>query len=229
VATIPQGANAAVRRTGSGSAIAQRMVVKTSVRDWKFTQFKNYVKTHQKRDNETWGDYEIRLKGDFDHFDPEKQTTFLTNAIAFLKRQQLGAVKPKSPPKKPAIWSQPYVYKDGHWRSAKIQEMGGDKKPRRTTCDHVEQDLYSRMWWGTEPVWIGFVQNEFPCEDFCIDYFKDLSRGVTVLGFVFSVQESGDYAGAHGFNRGDNATVYFYRGEMSYQAPDGVGAPSPPP
>lgn len=228
-ATVVKRLGAAAHAAGSsGSTALQRMVMKTDVAGWTFTQFKRHVDARPKRGDEDWTAYEGRLRADFDNFDGAKQGRFLTSAIERQKRLQAPPPTPKGPPKKRPISSDAYVFTDGRWRLAKIQELEGGAKGRRTTSDHVEQDLYSKMWWGKTAVWIGFVQNEFPCHDYCVDYFKTISRGGGVLGVIFSVVDSGDYATAHGFKRGDSATVYFYDGKMSYEAPEGAEAPAPP-
>jgi hypothetical protein len=193
-----------------------------NVAGWMFGKFRTHLNKNRKEDREDWDSYRGRIVGQFDGFGPDEEEYF-SRAFNAKKGTESPTITTIQVVNKPKLWSIAYIHNGSRWNKASHNQQ----RQRRTTNSHTEQTLYSTMRLPKKTVWIGFVQNEWPCRnEGCCDYFRTASRQSGIAGVIFTVQDSGAYALDHGQQIGSSGYVYSYDGQMLYSAPP--GAPAPP-
>jgi hypothetical protein len=198
--------------------VVQRMK-NTNSGKWKLPDFKDYIRSNRRENDEELNEDQLWEKLQRDK--GQSNRALFAKAFGRIQNEPFKTVTNVQIVNKPKLWSTAYIYNGRRWTAATRH----DRPQRPTKNKHTEQRLYSTMNLPDEPVWIGFVQNEWPCIG-CCDFFSTASTYPEIEGVIFSVQDSGGYAFEHGQELGSNGTVYFYNGAMTYTRPP--EAPPPP-
>ncbi len=201
--------------------VVQRMKITNTNSRWKLPDFKNYIRSNRRENDEELDEDQLWEKLQRD--EGQSNRALFKKAFGKIQNEPFKTVTNVQIVNKPKLWSTAYIYNDRRWTEATRH----DRPQRPKKNKHTEQRLYSTMNLPNKSVWIGFVQNEWPCiGEGCCEFFSSASTHSEIAGVVFSVQDSGGYALEHGREVGSSGTVYFYEGQMTYTRPP--GAPAPP-